>query len=201
MRLVSPERLGPARVSKYLLPHEDQVITVRQHPARLFAPAAAAMGGLLAAVIVTSALHSSWPVHLVVWVLTVFLFVEWLVAVLRWTASFTVVTGERIILTFGVLDRRVAMVPISSITNITFDRSSHGSMLGYGRFIIQSSQGRSIIDYVPYPEQLYLEIIALVFPGKISCPDCGGQGVRTERNNDGGMSTSLCLMCRGRRKI
>jgi hypothetical protein len=74
-------------------------------------------------------------------------------------------------------------------------------MLGYGRFIIQSSQGRSIIDYVPYPEQLYLEIVALVFPGKISCPDCGGQGVRTERNNDGGMSTSLCLMCRGRRKI
>ena len=85
MRLVSPERTGPARVSKYLLPHEDQVITVRQHPARLFAPAAAAMGGLLAAVIVTSALHSSWPVHLAVWALTVFLFVEWLVAVLRWT--------------------------------------------------------------------------------------------------------------------
>ena len=200
MRLITPRNAGPARVNMYLLPQEHQAITFRQHPARLLPPAATAMGGLLAAVIVTAALHISWPVRLTVWVLTAFLFVECLAAVLRWAESFTAVTAERIVLVFGVLNRRVAMIPISSITDMTFDRSSSGSMLGYGQFIIQSSQGRSIIDYVPYPEQLYLELIALAFPAEmIPCPQCDGQGVLIQRDEDGNESNYLCPLCKGRK--
>jgi hypothetical protein len=158
------------------------------------------MGGLLAAVIVTGTLRSSWPVHLAVWALTAFLFAECLVAVLRWTGCYTVVTSDRILVISGLFSRQVSMVPISSITDMKFDRSSHGSMLGYGRLIIQSGQGRFIIDYLPYPEQLYLELIALAFPAeKIPCPQCDGQGVLIQLNEDGKKSTYLCPLCKGRR--
>jgi hypothetical protein len=47
-------------------------------------------------------------------------------------------------------------------------------MLGYGEFILESAgQKQAIRDvkYVPYPEQLYLEISALVFPAVDESPD------------------------------
>jgi hypothetical protein len=39
-------------------------------------------------------------------------------------------------------------------------------MLGYGTFILESAgqdQALSTVDYIPYPEQLYLEVCSLIF--------------------------------------
>ena len=40
---------GPAAVNRYLLPNEQQVITVRRHPAVLIGPSVLTLAGLLAA--------------------------------------------------------------------------------------------------------------------------------------------------------
>ena len=75
-------------------------------------------------------------------------------------------------------------------------------MLGYGSFIIKSSQGRFIIDYLPYSEQLYLQLCALVFPAeKIPCPQCDGQGVLVQQNEDDEETTYLCPLCKGRKAV
>ena len=47
MRLISPGANPPADVDRYLLPHEQEVITVRKHPAVLLAPVAWAVIGVV----------------------------------------------------------------------------------------------------------------------------------------------------------
>ena len=76
------------------------------------------------------------------------------------------VTSHRFIETSGLLSRKVAMMPLAKVTDMTFERSALGRLLGYGTFILESAgqdQALSRVDYIPYPEQLYLEVCALLF--------------------------------------
>src|SRR5215470_14264030 len=54
MRLLSPGVTPPADVDKYLLPHEQQVITVRTQPAVLLGPVILAVAGLVTAIVLSS---------------------------------------------------------------------------------------------------------------------------------------------------
>jgi hypothetical protein len=52
---------------------------------------------------------------------------------------------------------------------MSFQRTTMGRLLGYGQFILESAgqdQALRIVDYLPYPEQLYLEVCGLIFKGK-----------------------------------
>lgn len=169
MRLPSAGPAGPAAVNRYLLPHEQQaiLITLRLHSAVLIPPAAAAMGGLLVAVVTTSILRETKSSQLAVWILTAFLMLELISATVHWSVRWFVVTSERILLISGVVKRRIAMIPLSAATDMTFERSYSGRVLGYGRLIFEpTSQGRTIIDYVRYSEQLKLEIDGMLFPNR-----------------------------------
>jgi hypothetical protein len=46
-----------------------------------------------------------------------------------------------------------------------FRRSTMGRVLGYGQFIIEADRTQPVwkINFMPYPEQLYLEISGLIF--------------------------------------
>ena len=115
------------------------------------------------------------------------------------------VTSERMLQASGVFVRKIAMMPLVKVTDMSFQRSAGGRLLGYGTFILESAgqdQALRRIDHVPYPEQLYLEICALIFPAeKIPCPQCDGQGVLTMRNEDGQEVTRLCPLCGGRKTV
>jgi hypothetical protein len=105
----------------------------------------------------------------------------------------------------GVFTRKIAMMPLVKVTDMSFQRSSLGRLLGFGEFILESAgqdQALRNIDHVPYPEQLYLEICALIFPAeKIPCPQCDGQGVLIQQNEDGEETTYLCPLCKGRKTV
>jgi len=52
---------------------------------------------------------------------------------------------------------------------MTFRQSFLGRILGYGTFILESAgqdQALSNVDFIPYPEQLYLEVCELLFPNQ-----------------------------------
>jgi len=170
MRLISPGATPPADVDKYLLPHEQQVITVRRHPAVLIGPILITVGGLiLAAVLSDTVLQHQSTALLVVWLLWGFLLLRLLVKAFTWAVDYFVVTSHRMILTSGLVTRKVAMMPLVKVTDMTFQRSFLGRMLGYGTFILESAgqdQALSTVDHIPYPEQLYLEVCALIFPSK-----------------------------------
>jgi hypothetical protein len=60
----------------------------------------------------------------------------------------------------------VNMMPLSKVTDMSFQRSTLGRILGYGEFILESAgqdQALRIVDHLPYPEQLYLEVCGLIF--------------------------------------
>ena len=170
MRLISPGDTAPASVNRYLLPHEHQVITVRKHPAVLIIPIALTLAGLiLAGVLSTSiARNSSLGLEVIWWAwAALLLYLIW--KVINWSVDYFVVTSRRILETSGIITRKVAMMPLSKVTDMSFQRSAAGRMFGYGQFIIESAgqdQAMRSVDHIPYPEQLYLEVIGLIFPAR-----------------------------------
>ncbi len=175
-RDVATGQKAVADVDKYLLPHEQQVITVRQHPAVLIGPSVLALAGLVAAGVLTATvLHGDGPIVTVVWIACLVLFIRMILKAIDWAVTFFVVTSQRMILASGVLSRKVAMLPLVKVTDMTFQRSFTGRLLGFGEFIIESAgsdQALQTVDHIPYPEQLYLEICGLIFPnGEQASPD------------------------------
>jgi hypothetical protein len=171
MRLIAPGGRGtpPREVNKYLLLHEHQVITVRQHPAVLMSPVLVALGGLVLTVVLQgSILKAQSGLMAIIWILWGILFLRALWAAATWAVDYFVVTSQRMILTSGLLSRKIAMMPLNKVTDMSFQRSFAGRLLGYGEFIIESAgqdQALRNIPFIPYPEQLYLEVCNLLFPG------------------------------------
>ena len=206
MRLIAPRNAGPASVNKYLLPRENQVITVRKHPAVLMGPIALALGGILVALVLwTTVLYHVHGAILVLLIACAILLLNLAYKTWEWSEDYFVVTSQRMIQASGVFTRKIAMMPLTKVTDMSFQRSTAGRLLGFGSFILESAgqdQALRTIDHVPYPEQLYLEICALIFPAeKIPCPQCDGQGVLTLRNEDGQEVTRLCPLCGGRKTV
>jgi hypothetical protein len=52
------------------------------------------------------------------------------------------------------------MWPLEEIRGMTLRRSFSGRLCGYGAFVLRD---RSVIDFIPYPEPLYLEICGLIY--------------------------------------
>jgi hypothetical protein len=65
-----------------------------------------------------------------------------------------------------VLIGKVTMMPLTKVTDMSFQRTLAGKLFGYGEFIVESAgqdQALSHIDHLPYPEQLYLEVCGMLF--------------------------------------
>ncbi len=170
MRLVPGTDTVPNAVNKYLLPHEHQVITVRKHPAVLIGPIAISLAGLVIAAVIstTVARHNSGVVGFV-WIAWAVVLLWLVYKVWEWSQDYFIVTSRRMLLATGVISRKVAMMPLVKVTDMSFQRSSLGRLLGYGEFILESAgleQALRVVDHLPYPEQLYLEVCGLIFPGR-----------------------------------
>jgi uncharacterized membrane protein YdbT with pleckstrin-like domain len=166
MRQPTSGARAPVVINKYLLPREVQVATVRQHPAVLIPPSAQALGGLLlAALLNATILHG--VLAYIVWIAWGLLLLRLIWKTLLWSVDYFVVTTERLLLTTGFFARRVNMMPLTKVTDMSFRRSFAGRLLGYGEFIVESAgqdQALRNVTYIPYPEQLYLLICGMIFP-------------------------------------
>jgi uncharacterized membrane protein YdbT with pleckstrin-like domain len=169
IRVVPGSDTVPPAIARYLLPHEQKVITVRLHPAVLIRPVAETLLGLaLAAVLSAVAAKGNGAVLLVVWLAWMVLLVRLVAKIWEWWDNHFVVTSARLLLATGVLTKKVNMMPLTKVTDMSFQRSSLGRILGYGEFIVESAgkdQALSHITHLPYPEQLYLEVCGLIFKG------------------------------------
>ncbi len=167
MRLTPNTDRVPDKVNKYLLPHERQVVSVHQHPAVLIRPIFEVLAGLaVAGWLSNSVAHGNNTVILVIWILWALLLLRLLWKVFDWHENYFVITSQRLLLTQGFATRKVNMMPLAKVTDMSFQRSPMGQLLGYGQFIVESAgqdQALRDIDLLPYPEQLYLEVCGLIF--------------------------------------
>jgi len=170
MRLVPNTDTVPASVNRYLLPHERQVITVHQHPAMLIRPIFEVLIGLaIAGWLSNSVASGNGTAILIIWILWGLLLLRLVVKVFEWVETYFVVTSQRFLLATGIVNRKVNMMPLAKVTDMSFQRSAMGRILGYGEFILESAgqdQALNRVDYLPYPEQLYLEVCGLIFKDK-----------------------------------
>jgi|SRR5208282_721405 len=175
MRLVPNNDAVPASVNRYLLPHERQVITVHRHPAVLIGPIFVVLVGLaIAGWLSYSVTHGNSTAILIIWIAWALLVVRLVVKVFEWYDTYFVVTSQRMLLSTGLLTKKVNMMPLTKVTDMSFRRDSLGRLLGYGEFIVESAgqdQALSHVDHLPYPEQLYLEVCGLIFKDKEDSPD------------------------------
>ena len=167
---VVPNETVPAAVYRVLLPHERQVITVRFHPAVLIRPVAEVLLGLaLAGLLSTTVAHGNGLAMLIIWGLWLLLVLRLVYKIYVWLDEYFVVTSQRLLLATGVFTKRVNMMPLTKVTDMRFERSPSGRLLGYGKFVVESAgqdQALQTVDHLPYPEQLYLEVCGLIFKDK-----------------------------------
>ncbi|MFD0855832.1 PH domain-containing protein [Actinomadura adrarensis] len=160
---------GTRTVDKYLMSHEGRVIAVRRHPAVLLLPLLVVVGGLVLCALSAAATGLLWIWWLWLGALG---YLTW--KVIAWSVEFFLVTEHRVMVVNGVLNRNVAMMPLSKVTDIKLERSLTGRMLGYGEFVMESAgqkQALRNVKFMPYPEQLYLEVSGMIFGAEDESPD------------------------------
>jgi uncharacterized membrane protein YdbT with pleckstrin-like domain len=165
--------LAPREIDEYLLPTERRVIRVRQHWAVMLKNVVQTGLFLLILVLIERYLPGSGSTNVVVDNLTFYLA---LVAVLRftvltilWWIERIVITDKRVMLAQGIIVHNVGMMPLGKVTDLTFQRSLGGRLLGYGTLIVESAgqiQALNRIDYMPRPEEVYEALSELVFGEK-----------------------------------
>jgi hypothetical protein len=165
---IVPNETIPVEVMPYLLPSEEQVITVRKHPAVLIPRAYPLLGVVTTFALCAADVVPGGTLALVILGMLIppscYLLYHSIVA---WLRTFLVVTTSRFLFIKWWRNRQLTVIPISEADDMSFVRTLPGRLVGYGSFLLKRSgpRGRVLkITYLPYPEQVYLEVAGLIFP-------------------------------------
>lgn len=159
---------GPGR---YLAADETVVLQARRHVAVLARPALAALGAILLALFVGLVVSPGKGADLLdtigglfaLWFLLRLLWRAW-----EWWVDRIFVTEKRIFEVSGLLTRKVASMPLGNLTDMTYQRSLLGRVLGYGDLIVETAgqaQALSRIAYLSHPDDFYRTVTGLVTAG------------------------------------
>ncbi|WP_020662437.1 PH domain-containing protein [Amycolatopsis benzoatilytica] len=161
---------APRDPDEYLLDTERRVIRIRRHWAVLLWDTFEAAALLVVCVLVSYLLPPSlWVVQNILWYVALLVVLRFAYVIIEWWVERLVVTDKRFVMTTGVFTTKVLMMPISKVTDLTYQRSAWGRMLGYGTMVVESAgqiQALNRIDYLPRPEEFYDTISELVFGDK-----------------------------------
>jgi uncharacterized membrane protein YdbT with pleckstrin-like domain len=161
--------LAPREIDEYLLPTERRVIRVRQHWAFMWKHVTQTALFLLLVVLVERYLPDSVLIDNVTFYLALVAVLRFTVLTILWWIERIVITDKRVMLAQGIIVHNVGMMPLGKVTDLTFQRSLGGRMLGYGTLIVESAgqiQALNRIDYMPRPEEIYEALSELVFGEK-----------------------------------
>ena len=156
----------------YLLPTERRVVRLRRHWS-IVAWDAVEATLLMAVVFMVSSLVPDrvWLVQNILWYGGLLVLLRFAYILYEWWDEQFLVTDKRFILITGVFTTKVAMMPLTKVTDLTFERNVAGHALGYGTIVVESAgqaQAFRRIEYLPQPERIYDAVSELVFGNKQS---------------------------------
>ena len=165
--------LAPRDPDEYLLSTERRVIRLRRHWAKLL-PVLMQTVLVLAAAFAASYLlrnlgSSMWLAQNLLWYLALGALLRFTFYLVEWWVERIVVTDKRFMITSGIFTTNVAMMPVTKITDLTYQRPVVGRMLGFGTLVVESAgqiQALNRVEYVPRPEEVFDAISELVFGEK-----------------------------------
>jgi hypothetical protein len=157
----------PAGLAPILLPGERLVTAVRAHWAKLAEPVATTTLAFVAAVWVDSNVtKSTQAVGTAFWWLFLALLARLVWCLVDWSHNWFVATDKRLLLRYGLVTHKVAMMPLLKVTDMSYVRSIPGQFLGYGKFVLESAgqdQALREVKWVPNPDRTYRDICAEIF--------------------------------------
>jgi hypothetical protein len=150
----------PREVDRYLVPAEKVMFLTRLHILTVAEPVGSAIAGLVLLALLQDYTPNggSQRALMVVW-LALAARAAW--NVLEWYMQLFLATDRRLLLVHGVLNRQVDMMPVSKVTDMRYQRSWAGYVLGYGKFYLESAgqdQALNVVRYVPHPNAIYRKI-------------------------------------------
>jgi uncharacterized membrane protein YdbT with pleckstrin-like domain len=164
-----PDRL-PVRarkdVEKYLLPGEQAVVVTRRHWAVLIEPTVKVLpvfviGGWLLLLDPQNRVSSSAGLLVIVGSL-----IYYGLRVGEWWMRHFIVSRRRVLLTSGVIVRTVTLLPLRRITDLTWQETLLGQLLGYGTFRFESAgqdQALRHLTFMPDAQTRYRQVSELLF--------------------------------------
>src|SRR3954451_869413 len=152
----------PYELDRYLTPAEKIVFRTRLHPIRIVRPWLLFVAVLLVAGALGSVLpRNNGGVRGSLFFVVVG-FLAWAIwRTFEWYREWFVGTDRRLMLTLGIVTRKIAMIPLGKVTDMRYDRPPVGQILGYGSFVLESAgqdQAFRVVEYVPSPDLLYPRI-------------------------------------------
>ena len=154
--------------SRYLAIDERVVCKVKRHPAILASPFFSAVGVVMGSIFVgvlLSPADGSDAVDTVLGLLCFGFLIRFGWSVWEWWVDRIVVTDRRMFEVSGILTRRVASMPLSKVTDMTYHRTIPGRLFGYGELRLESpgqKQAIASIGYLPKPDDFYRTVTSLV---------------------------------------
>lgn len=168
--------LAPRDPDEYLLSTERRVIRLRRHWAFLLRKLLETVLALVVAFALSFLLRSLndaggsvWLLQNVLWYVALFVLLRFTYYLVEWWVERIVVTDKRFMITSGIFTTKIAMMPVSKVTDLTYQRTLTGRMLGYGTLVVESAgqiQALNRIEFVPRPEEVFDAISELVFGEK-----------------------------------
>lgn len=154
-------------IGRYTLPSEVIEVNRRLHWSVIVPWFAGAMASLFAAGYITGQMTDrSGALDDIIWLAALSVVGRMVWTVLEWNNDRFIVTSRRIMMVTGLVTRKVAMMPLFRVTDMTYNRSLVGRIFGWGTFVVESAgqdQALRVIDRVPSPDRIYQLVCSLMF--------------------------------------
>ena len=156
-------------VRRYLIPGERLVAEVQWHPVWLLRSTLVLVGTLVVAGWLSAGLDDGDALGTLLGpvLMGVLLWYGW--RFLEWRTERLVVTDRRLLMVNGLISRRLAVMPLRKVTDMTFTQPLMGRIFdryGWGTFVFESAgqdQAFHTIPYLPTPDALYQTLTNEIF--------------------------------------
>lgn len=158
---------GPRSLHRFLLDGEHVVVALHQHWAEAAEPVGSCVAGLIFAFWADTTFGERAPAFSnLVWIGWAVLLFRMGYRLFERRHDWFVATDKRLLLFYGLLTQKVAMMPLAKVTDMSYVRSPLGRLLVYGEFVLESAgqdQALRRIKWVPDPDETYRLICAEIF--------------------------------------
>jgi hypothetical protein len=155
-------------IRQYLLPRETPALFLRKHPGIMLRPAGLLLADLAMIGISAEGIMPQMGLFLGVTCSAIVpLLYYWSATIRAWRKSYIVVTNKRLIIIRWQRREGIASVPLAQVNDMASMRTLPAQLAGYGSLIIRmrdNSHTIRKIKHIPYPEQVYLEIMGIILP-------------------------------------
>ena len=196
MDAIGRSNAGERAFSRYVVGRERMVLTTRKHVATLAEPV------LTAAVSFVAAGWLMWRFEptlgdgvLVLGLIWLAVLARCVFYVVEWRHNWFGWTDKRLLLQTGLVIRKVTMMPLEKVTDLSYRRSVPGRLLGYGQFVLEFAgrdQALHTITFIPHPDDTYRLLVTTIFGrGQSDDSDGSGEVVRQGARGDESLPPSF----------